>query len=90
VWCQPQKPTCQPFLNYPYTQLVGESSAFLVEAADFAFTFRRRRALLCAALANAAGQRWNASLVAVWHAIAGVSLWQSCSWFYAMPVSGRR
>ena len=45
-----------PHLHIPYIWLivVGESFAFLVEAAYFAFVFRRRRAMLWSALANAA------------------------------------
>jgi hypothetical protein len=45
-----------PHLHLPYLWLIaiGESFAFLVEAAYFAFIFRRRRALLWSALANAA------------------------------------
>jgi hypothetical protein len=45
-----------PYLHLSYFWLIviGESFAFLVEAAYFAFLFRRRRALLWSALANAA------------------------------------
>jgi hypothetical protein len=45
-----------PYLHVSYFWLivVSESFAFLVEAAYFAILFRRRRALLCSALANAA------------------------------------
>ncbi len=45
-----------PHLHLPYVWqiVVGESFAFLIEAAYFAFIFRRRRALLWSALANAA------------------------------------
>jgi hypothetical protein len=45
-----------PYLHVSYFWLIviGESFAFLVEAAYFAFVFRRRRALLWSALANAA------------------------------------
>jgi hypothetical protein len=45
-----------PYLPLPYLWLVvvGETFAFLVEAAYFAFLFRRRRALLWSALANGA------------------------------------
>jgi hypothetical protein len=41
-------------LSYFWLIVVGESFAVLVEAAYFAFLFRRRRALLWSALANAA------------------------------------
>jgi hypothetical protein len=45
-----------PYLPLPYLWLivVGETFAFLTEAAYFAFLFRRRRALLWSALANGA------------------------------------
>ena len=45
-----------PYLHLSYIWLIviGESFAFLVEAAYFAFLFRRRRALLWSLLANAA------------------------------------
>ena len=45
-----------PHLPLPYLWLVvvGETFAFLAEAAYFAFLFRRRRALLWSALANGA------------------------------------
>jgi hypothetical protein len=45
-----------PYLHLSYFWLIviGESFAFLVEAAYFAWIFRRRRALLWSALANAA------------------------------------
>jgi hypothetical protein len=45
-----------PYLHLPYVWLivVGESFAVLVEAAYFAYPFRRRRALLWSLLANAA------------------------------------
>jgi hypothetical protein len=45
-----------PHLPLPYFWLVvtGEAFAFLVEAAYFAFVFRRRRALLWSAVANGA------------------------------------
>jgi hypothetical protein len=41
-------------LSYFWLVVIGESFAFLVEAAYFAWLFRRRRALLWSALANAA------------------------------------
>jgi hypothetical protein len=41
-------------LSYIWLIVIGESFAFLVEAAYFAIVFRRRRALLWSALANAA------------------------------------
>jgi hypothetical protein len=41
-------------LSYFWLIVVGESFAFLVEAAYFAWLFHRRRALLWSALANAA------------------------------------
>jgi hypothetical protein len=40
-------------LSYLWLVVVGESFAVLVEAAYFAFVFRRRRALLWSLLANA-------------------------------------
>ncbi len=45
-----------PYLPLPYLWLIvlGEAFAFLVEAAYFAYLFRRRRALLWSGLANAA------------------------------------
>jgi hypothetical protein len=45
-----------PYLHLSYFWLIviGESFAFLVEAAYFAWIFRRRHALLWSALANAA------------------------------------
>src|SRR5664279_5288957 len=48
--------TIFPYLHLSYIWLIiiGESFAFLVEAAYFAFLFRRRRALLWSLLANAA------------------------------------
>jgi len=41
-------------LSYVWQIIVGEALVFLIEAAYFAFVFRRRRALLWSAIANAA------------------------------------
>ena len=45
-----------PYVKLPYLWLIviGEAFALLVEAAYFAWVFRRRRALLWSAIANAA------------------------------------
>jgi hypothetical protein len=60
-----------PHLHLPYFWLIvlGEGFAFLVEAAYFAFLFRRRRALAWSALANGAS----------------FTMGMLCRWFFGMP-----
>ena len=55
-----------PYLHLPYLWLivVGESFAVLVEAAYFAYPFRRRRALLWSLIANAAS--FGTGMVSRW------------------------